>query len=42
MLSLALFHLQTNPLTLFYKKYKNDLAIKIAILTDFDFGWTKA
>jgi hypothetical protein len=42
MLSLALFHLQTNPLTLFYKNYKKDLAIKIVILTDFDSGWTNA
>ena len=42
MLSLSLFHFQTNPLTLFKKITKNDLAIKIVVLTDFDSGWTNA
>jgi hypothetical protein len=36
----ALFHLYIDPLTHFYKNYNFDLAIKIAVLTDFDSGWT--
>jgi hypothetical protein len=40
MTPLALFHLNINPLTQIYKNYIFDLAIKIVVLTDFDFGWT--
>jgi hypothetical protein len=40
--NLPLSTLNIHPITHFYKITKFDLAIKIAILTDLDSGWTKA